>query len=103
MGFLEIVAGTEPVPAGVKGINAHGIMCLLGEMSRGRYGAADLMNRMGVAGQLRTEIQQWAQTLGPTKLDPSGNRINREKIHDVLIGLDQGLYTVAEAKRELGI
>lgn len=35
------------------------------------------------------------------RLDPGGNPVDRQKIHDVLNGLEQGLYTIAEAAAEL--
>lgn len=37
----------------------------------------------------------------PGRVDPSGNPVNRQKIHDVMNGLQQGIYTVEEAELEL--
>lgn len=37
----------------------------------------------------------------PGRTDPSGNPVNRQKIHDVLNGLQQGIYSISEAELEL--
>lgn len=99
MGVLEAIAGEQERDPAWTGINPHGLIAVLGEFFRGRVNANQALDAMGLAGADRAEVQVWVA--GFPRTDPGGNSVTREKIHDVLNALEQGLYTVAKAKTEL--
>lgn len=101
MGFIEIIAGEEELPVGVKGVNPHGLVSAIGEFIRGRYTGTQILDRMNVSGILRAQLVLWVG--GFPRFDPDGGPIDRGKIHDVLNGVEQGLYTTAEANTELDV
>lgn len=100
MGILEIIAGQEEPPPNTR-INPHSVCWVLGEFERGRFNRQQAAQKLNLPAQMAVELDAWLR--GFPRVDPSARPIDRSKLHDVLGMLEQGMYTVAEAKTELGM
>lgn len=91
MGLIHRLEGSEKPP-----VAAHLFMAALGEYKRGAVTKAQIVDKLKLSPSEAGQLQSYL-----TNLD--ADAIDRQLIHDVLLLLSGGLYTVAQAKTRLGV
>jgi hypothetical protein len=89
MAILKRLAGTEQPKLPV-----HQWMAGLAEVKRGHITQAQFISAFSLSPAEVTELATWASRL-------TGGSIARDDIHDVLMLLEYGLYSEAQAKNRL--
>lgn len=91
MTLLDRLEGTEEPKIAV-----HQFMAALGEYKRGAITGPQVVTAFNLSPIEATALDDWLSNLDT-------NKINRAKIHDVLLLLEDGLYAQAKAILELEI
>ncbi len=91
MGLIHRLEGSESPKVPV-----HQFMAALGEYKRGAASQAQIVAAFNLSEAEETQLEVYLSNLDT-------DAINRQLIHDVLLLLERGHYTVGQAKERLGV
>lgn len=91
MGLCERLQGSEEPK-----LSVHTFTAAAAEVARGKVGATAAANALGLSAGERVEANTLITLVG-------NGTLNRPEVHDVLLLLEAGHYTVAQTKTRLGV